>query len=70
MVGSVETSEQAPPPGEKVHKFRRPSPPVFSNTADERRHRIGRLALAARVLDAEGWGQNGVQLSVSGPSRG
>lgn len=51
---NVPTADPASRP--KVGKFRKPVPPTFDDPVERRRYFKGRLALAARIMDGEGWG--------------
>ncbi|WWD20480.1 hypothetical protein CI109_104956 [Kwoniella shandongensis] len=52
----------------KVRKFRRAAPPTFTDVQTERTYRKGRLAMACRIVAAQGWGVGcSMQLSSRDP---
>ncbi|RSH91549.1 hypothetical protein EHS25_009848 [Saitozyma podzolica] len=53
----------------RVRKFRRAMPPTFTSVDEERIYRRGRLAMACRVIAAQGWGIGcSMQLSCRDPA--
>ncbi|BEI80057.1 hypothetical protein CcaverHIS002_0105860 [Cutaneotrichosporon cavernicola] len=40
----------------RVGKFRKPNPPTFDSEDERARYQKGRLAMAARIFDDQGWG--------------
>lgn len=40
----------------RVGKFRKPNPPTFASEDERARYQKGRLAIAARIFDDQGWG--------------
>ncbi|WRT63506.1 uncharacterized protein IL334_000411 [Kwoniella shivajii] len=52
----------------KIRKFRRAAPPTFTDVEQEKIYRRGRLAMACRVVAAQGWGIGcSMQLSSRDP---
>ncbi|WWC57925.1 uncharacterized protein I303_100460 [Kwoniella dejecticola CBS 10117] len=52
----------------KVRKFKRAAPPTFEDVGQEKVYRRGRLAMACRVVAAQGWGIGcSMQLSSRDP---
>lgn len=40
----------------RVGKFRKPNPPTFTSEEERAKYQKGRLAMAARIFDDQGWG--------------
>ncbi|ORY24481.1 class II aldolase/adducin N-terminal [Naematelia encephala] len=65
VVGNPESNNVELP---KVRKFRRAAPPTFTDVHQERSYRKGRLAMACRIVAAQGWGIGcSMQLSSRDP---